>query len=121
MLMLQCTNILLLILNTMALYINHAIHSMVAIVRLVEDIQLDILARLVDMAVDTYVTMSLIVVNIVMPMNLISLSIVQNSLKRQHTVVKSLFPCGEETDRRNDAATARNVRANGSLFAHLAL
>ena len=75
----------------------------------------------VDMVVGTYVTMSLIVVNTVMPMNLISLSIVQNSLKRQHTVVKSLFPCGEETDKRSDAATARNVRANGSLFAHLAL
>ena len=115
----QCMNILLLILNTMALYTNHAIHSMAAIVSLV-DIQLDILARLVDMAVDTYVTMSLIV-NTVMPMNLILLSIVRNSLKRQHMVVKSLFPCGEEMDRRNDAATARNVKANGSLFAHLAL
>ena len=119
-LILQYMNIQLLIPSTMVLYINHAIQHMVDIVSLLVDTQLGILILLVDMVVGICATMSL-VNTAIKKMNSIGLSIVQNSLKRQEPVVKSLFPCGEETDKRSDAATAKNVRANGSLFVHLAL
>ena len=122
-LILHYTNTLLLTHSTMVQFINHAIHSMVVIVKLNVDTQLGILV-LVDMVAGMRVTMSLclVLVIIVMQMNLIiGLSIAPSSLKRLEPVVKSLFPCGEETDKRSDAATVRNVKANGSQFAHLAL
>ena len=118
---LHYTNTLLLTHSTMVQFINHAIHSMVVIARLNVDTQLGILV-LVDMVAGMRVTMSLVLVIIVMQMNsIIGLSIAPSSLKRLEQVVKNLFPCGEETDKRSDAATVRNVRANGSQFAHLAL
>ena len=118
---LHYTNTLLLTHSTMAQFINHAILSMVVIVKLNVDTQLGILV-LVDMVAGIHVTMSLVLVSIVMQMNsIIGLSIAPSSLKRLELVVKSLFPCGEETDKRSDAATVRNVRANGSQFAHQAL
>ena len=53
--------------------------------------------------------------------NWIWLTNAQNSLRTHHKVVKSHSLYGEEMVRRRDAATANNVKTNGSLSAHPAL